>query len=74
MDSNITNEKLILYLYNETDMLDSVLVQRQIDEDPETECAFENIKASLKLFDAALTPPSQESVNRILRYAAQNLS
>lgn len=74
MDSNITNEKLILYLYNETDMLDSVLVQKQIDHDPETECEFENLKASLHLLDEAMIRPSQRSVNRIMRFAAQNLS
>jgi len=74
MDLNITNEKLILYIYNEMGLLDSVLIQREIDENPEVECEFENIKASLKLLDSALTRPSMESVNKIMRFAAQSLS
>lgn len=74
MDSNITNEKLILYIYNETSLLDSVLIQREIDENPEVECEFENIKASIKLLDSALTRPSIGSVNKIMRFAAKSLS
>jgi len=74
MDLNITNEKLILYISNETSLLDSVLIQREIDENPEVECAFENIKASIKLLDSALTRPSIGSVNKIMRFAAKSLS
>ena len=74
MDLNITNEKLILYIYNETSLLDSVLIQREIDENPEVECEFENIKASIKLLDSALTRPSIGSVNKIMRFAAKSLS
>ncbi len=74
MDLNITNEKLILYISNETSLLDSVLIQREIDENPEVECEFENIKASIKLLDSALTRPSIGSVNKIMRFAAKSLS
>ncbi len=74
MDLNITNEKLILYIYNEMGLLDSVLIQREIDENPEVECEFENIKASIKLLDSALTRPSIGSVNKIMRFAAKSLS
>ena len=37
MDTDFTRNYLILYLYNETWMADSVLIQHAIDTDPETE-------------------------------------
>lgn len=74
MDESSTQEKLILYLFNETEMADSVLIQKAIDEDPEVECEFENLKATLKLFDTSLTAPSQKSVQNVLRFATQSLS
>jgi len=68
------NEKLILYLFNETELLDSVIVQQAIDNDPETECEFENLKASLGLMDRALTDPSPVTVRRIMNFATSGLS
>jgi hypothetical protein len=74
MDESSTQNRLILYLFNETDMADSVLIQKEIDEDPEVECEFENLKATLNLFDLALTSPSKKSVQNIIRFASQSLS
>lgn len=74
MDESSTQNRLILYLFNETEMADSVLIQKEIDEDPEVECEFENLKATLMLFDNALTAPSQKSVQNVMRFATQSLS
>ena len=35
IETSTINEKLILYLFNETELLDSVIVQQAIDNDPE---------------------------------------
>jgi len=74
MDESSTQNRLILYLFNETEMADSVLIQKEIDEDPEVECEFENLKTTLMLFDNALTAPSQKSVQNVMRFATQSLS
>jgi len=73
-ETSTINEKLILYLFNETELLDSVIVQQAIDNDPETECEFENLKASLGLMDRVLTDPSPVTVRRIMDFATSGLS
>ncbi len=70
MSETSTTEKLILYLFNETGMTDSVLIQHAIDYDPETECEFENLKASLAYIDESLLAPSPRSIRSIMAYAA----
>jgi hypothetical protein len=66
MTSDSTLNYLILYLYNETWMADSVLIQHAIDTDPETEQEFENLKSILGFFDGLKAEPSDESVRKIL--------
>jgi hypothetical protein len=70
MSKTATTENLILYYFNETALTESVLVQREIDQDPETEAEYENMKRSFRFVDQALCDPSRKSVERILRYAA----
>lgn len=70
MSETSTTEKLILYLFNETEMTDSVLVQRAIDYDPEVECEFENLKATLKFLDDSLMLPSEQSIRNIMKHAS----
>lgn len=69
MSETSTTEKLILYLFNETGMTDSVLIQRAIDYDPETECEFENLKATLSFLDESLVAPSPKTISNIMAYA-----
>ena len=70
MSETSTTEKLILYLFNETEMTDSVLVQRAIDYDPEVECEFENLKATLNLLNDSLVAPNQKTISKILDYSS----
>jgi hypothetical protein len=69
MSLTSTTEKLLLYFFNETDMSDSVLIQRGIDYDPEVEAEFENIKLAFEYLDAALMEPSPRCINAIMAYA-----
>lgn len=71
MSKTSTTEKLILYLFNETGMSDSVLIQRHIDNDEEVETEFTNIKRAFRFVDRALVSPSPQSVKNILQYAAR---
>ena len=71
MSKTSTTEKLVLYLFNETGMSDSVLIQRDIDNDAEVEAEFTNIKRAFRFVDRALTDPSPASIRNIMRYAAQ---
>jgi len=71
MSKTSTIEKLVLYLFNETAMTDSVLIQREIDNDDEVEMEFTNIKRAFRFVDRALVDPSPSSVSNILKYAAR---
>ena len=71
MSKTSTTEKLFLYLFNETGMTDSVLIQRAIDNDEEVAMEFSNIKRAFRFVDRALVDPSPKSVNAILQYAAR---
>lgn len=67
-----TTENLILYLFNETDLSDTVLVQREIDSDEEVEMEFEQIKSALDYLDKALVNPSEKCISGIMAYANSN--
>ncbi len=69
MNKNSTTNALLLYLFNETQMAESVLIQLAIDYDAETEQEFEDIKATFSLMDKLLEAPSEECVNSILAYS-----
>jgi hypothetical protein len=61
-----SKENLILYAYNETELTDSVLIQRSIDGDPLIEREFNEIVASINLLDKALLEPDQAVINRLM--------
>ena len=65
-----TTEKLILYLFNETALTETVIIQKSIDYDPEVEVEFENIKSAMEMIDKTLMDPSRASVQKIMNYAA----
>ena len=64
-----TTKKLILYYFNETDLTETVIIQRLIDDDYEVSCEYENIKSSYAFAGSCLMDPSEKSVNKILRSA-----
>ena len=66
MNKMYSTENLILYAYNETELTDSVLIQRSIDGDPLVESEFNEIVASINLLDKALLEPDQAVINRLM--------
>ncbi len=71
MNKTSTTEKLILYLFNETGMTDSVLIQKSIDTDLEVETEFDTIKRAFRYVDKALMNPSPKCLSNILEYSAR---
>ena len=69
MNKKFTLNDLLLYLYNETKMTESVLIQKAIDFDFETEEEFEDLKAAVSYLDNLLESPSKNCVNNILNYS-----
>ena len=69
MSKTSTTEKLVLYLFNETGMTESVLIQREIDNDEEVEIEFSNIKRVFRYVDRALIDPSPKCIANIMQYA-----
>lgn len=69
MNETITPEKLILYIYNETGITDTVTVQNAIDSDPVVEMEFEGMLAASRLIDNVQMHASGRSIESILSYA-----
>lgn len=69
MQETVTLDHLILYLYNETEMSDSVLVQKAIDYDYEIAEEYENLIAAKNLIDNTLMNASKNSIATVLAYA-----
>ena len=69
MDRNVTLENLILYYYNETELLDSVMIQNAIDNDYLTAESFEELKSAIGCLDEIMISPSEGSVEKILNYS-----
>lgn len=67
-----TTNDLLLYLYNETEMTESVLIQKAIDYDAETEAEFEQLKKAISYLDKLLEAPSDKSISNILNYSKKS--
>lgn len=67
-----TTNDLLLYLYNETEMTESVFIQKAIDYDAETEEEFEQLKTAISFLDKLLEAPSDKSICNILNYSKKS--
>jgi hypothetical protein len=69
MNKSITLNHLVLYLYNETELTESVMVQQAIDHDEEIAEEFYSMAAARDLIDHSLMHAAKSSINSILSYA-----
>ena len=69
MNKNSTTVNLILYLYNETQLTESVLTQQAIDYDEEIEEEFRQLVFVKKLLEGATIAPRRDTVDRIKSYS-----
>ena len=68
MNQNYSQEDLILYAYNETDLSDSVRVQHCIDSDPLVEDEYKEITAAINSLDRILIEPDAKVMNRLMEF------
>lgn len=69
MDETITLDHLVLYLYNETQMTESVLVQQLIDRDEEAAEEYRQLMEARRLIQQDLLAPSKNSIDAVLAYS-----
>ena len=68
MNQNYSQEDLILYAYNETELSDSVRVQHCIDSDPLVEGEYKEITAAINSLDRILIEPDAKVMNRLMEF------
>jgi hypothetical protein len=68
MIKNTTFSDLLAYAYNETGLTESDRIQRQIDGDPVTLEAYNDLHAVLNLLSEATPEISPASLKRILEF------
>ena len=69
MQKSSTLDDLILYYFNETDMTGSVVTQKNIDSNPETEEQFDEIVRTMDYIDNHMISPSAKTIANILSYS-----
>ena len=69
MHQKSTLDELILYYYNETQLTENVLIQKDIDHNEDTAETFEDIKQAASMLDQLLEKPSARCANNILKYS-----
>jgi hypothetical protein len=66
MMQNYSQDDLILYAYNETELSDSVRIQNAIDSDPIVESEYKEITDTLNSLDKILLEPDKNMISRLL--------
>lgn len=69
MTVSITQNDLLLYLYNETGLVESVAVQNAIDHDDEIAEEYAQMVAARALIDETMLSASETSLSSVLAYA-----
>jgi hypothetical protein len=69
MIESSTLELLILYLFNETMLTESVIVQQEIDTNYLVNEQYNEMVETLNYVDAMVTAPSSRTVSNILEYS-----
>ena len=72
MNLDFTRPLLLLYAYNETDLCGSDTAQRMLDGDPLVAAEYAELNNQVTDLDAFRAEPSDEVVQRILAFAAEN--
>ncbi len=74
MEHTFTLNDFIRYAYNETELPDTVLIQREIDNDPDTEEMYSEVVETLKFLDRLAISPSKMCIETILNYSRKGKS
>lgn len=71
MKENFTRPQLLLYAYNETDLMGSDSAQRQIDGDPIVAEEYNEMTEAMNSLNRFIAEPSEKSVQKILAFASK---
>ena len=71
MYQNITLSHLVLYLYNETEITDSVFIQHAIDTNYFVKEHFDELIETVSLFDSMELKPEKNVIDNILNYSCK---
>ena len=71
MKQSFTRTQLLLYAYNELDLLRSDASQRMIDGDPLVASDYREMTKCIEELDEFKAEPSEESILKILAFAAK---
>ena len=71
MQQNITLNHLVLYLYNETELTDSVTIQHAIDTNYFVKEKYDELIETVSLFDSMKLKPGKNVINNILNYSGK---
>lgn len=69
MAKTTTTKDLLLYAYNETDLLNSDRIQRGIDGDPLVTGEYKEVLEALENLNCQLPVPGDACIQRILEFA-----
>jgi len=70
MNKTSTRNNLLLYAYNETDLIQSDSCQRLIDGDPVIAEEYNELVESINAMNEFVAEPSERVIARILAFAA----
>ena len=68
--SQTTTNDLIRYLFNETELTNTVLIQNDIEYNYFVHEEFEELKESLQLIDDLMIAPAPQTIQSIMSYSA----
>ena len=68
MNQNYSQDDLILYAYNETELSDSVRVQNAIDSDPLVEGEYKEIISAMNSLDHLLLEPDEKVIRGLMEF------
>lgn len=69
MEEVCTLNELVAYLYNETELTQTVIVQKAIDHDEEVAETYQDLLSAKALLDKTFLKPSEGIVHNILTYS-----
>ncbi|RYD80163.1 MAG: hypothetical protein EOP53_08485 [Sphingobacteriales bacterium] len=69
MPSTYTDEKLLLYIYNELSPKENQVVQYMLQHDAEMNQRFQELQSTLIQLDSVSFEPSQTSIDIILEHS-----
>lgn len=69
MNKTFTYTDLLLFAYNETDLCDTVLIAKALENDPDLQLSFREIVNTMEYIEGLSKQPSDDSVEVILNYS-----